>query len=91
MVAASRAHWLDLYKNLIRYSKQFSSYNYREYAIRRTRDYFRDPNNKTLSQDQLCILYKKGCENLSSLKRQVIVSQLYAGPKLIIESEDYKL
>jgi hypothetical protein len=59
-------------------------FNYSKYAVRRTRDAFRD--NKSLTdakQIQKCIDTAK--ENLEVLKRQAIIGSLYQADKLIIE------
>jgi hypothetical protein len=54
------------------------------YALRRTRDAFRE--NKSVTDEskiQKCITEAK--ENLEMIKRQVIVGNLYSADKLIIE------
>lgn len=54
------------------------------YALRKTRDAFRD--NKALTDEskvQKCIL--EATENLEMLRRQTLISQLYKTDKLIIE------
>lgn len=56
------------------------------YALRRTRDAFRE--NKCLTDEskiQQCIADAKN--NLEMIKRQVIVGQLYSTDKLIIERQ----
>lgn len=79
-----RREVLILYKNLLRASSTFDAYNYRLYAIRRVKDHFRANLNVT---DSAIIkqLIEYGNENLTMIKRQVLVGQLYATDKLIIE------
>lgn len=82
--------WLSLYKNLMSEAKQFTNYNLREYAKRRIRDHFRS-NRKITDEIQLRNLYVKGVTSLESLKRQVAVNKIYAGPKLVIENPRFKI
>jgi len=82
--------WLTLYKNLMSQAKQFTNYNHREYAKRRIRDHFRS-NRKITDEIQLRQLYGKGKTSLESLKRQVAINQLFAGPKLVIENPRFKI
>ncbi|KAG8037385.1 hypothetical protein G9C98_005595 [Cotesia typhae] len=82
---ASRDAVLKLYRNLIRESKKWSSYNYREYALRKVRHEFQE--SKTLQDDKLIAdCYKKGLENLEIIKRQVVLSNLYGTRPLVIET-----
>ncbi|XP_077983371.1 LYR motif-containing protein 4-like [Glandiceps talaboti] len=81
---ASRTKVLTLYKQMLRESKKFTGYNYRTYAVRRIRDAFRE--NKSLTDsDQITQLLVKAEENLAIIKRQVVISQLYSEPRLVIE------
>jgi len=86
--AVTRPMVLRLYKDMIRQAKKFTSYNYREYAVRRIRDEFR--SNRDL-KDRMKIEAKfvKAAAGLEVIKRQVIIGQLYKGPKLIIESSAF--
>uniref|UniRef100_A0A2M4C4U6 Complex 1 LYR protein domain-containing protein n=1 Tax=Anopheles marajoara TaxID=58244 RepID=A0A2M4C4U6_9DIPT len=76
---------LSLYKQLIRASQKFDSYNYRSYAIRRIRDAFRE--NKALTDGAKIekeLAY--GQSNLEIIKRQTIIGNLFRAPdKLVIE------
>lgn len=59
---------------------------FREYALRKIRYEFQQ--NKTLQDTaQVEDCYKKGLESLESLKRQVLIGNLYKTDKLIIEVE----
>lgn len=75
---------LALYKKLLRESAKFSGYNYRSYAQRRIKDAFREHKHET-DQSKIDSLIQKGQENLEIIKRQVVISQLYKEPKLVIE------
>ncbi|XP_055610399.1 protein bcn92-like [Uranotaenia lowii] len=80
----SRMKVLSLYRQLIRESQKFTSYNFRNYALRRIRDSFRDNkalNDSALIENQL----QFGQKNLEMIRRQVLVSQLYQTDKLVIE------
>ncbi|XP_035891724.1 protein bcn92 [Anopheles stephensi] len=76
---------LSLYKQLLRASQKFDSYNYRMYALRRIRDAFRD--NKALTDGAtIASELSYAQKNLDIIKRQTIVGQLYgARDKLVIE------
>uniref|UniRef100_A0A182NLE4 Complex 1 LYR protein domain-containing protein n=1 Tax=Anopheles dirus TaxID=7168 RepID=A0A182NLE4_9DIPT len=76
---------LSLYKQLLRASEKFDSYNYRMYALRRIRDAFRE--NKALTDNgSIASELSYAQKNLDIIKRQTIVGQLYQAPdKLVIE------
>ncbi|XP_049278288.1 protein bcn92 [Anopheles funestus] len=76
---------LSLYKQLLRASQKFDSYNYRMYALRRIRDAFRA--NKALTDGTtIASELSYAQKNLEIIKRQTIVGQLYGAPdKLVIE------
>ncbi|XP_053680833.1 LYR motif-containing protein 4 [Anopheles nili] len=84
-VAGHKMKVLSLYKQLLRASQKFDSYNYRMYALRRIRDAFRE--NKSLADNttianELAFAQK----NLEIIQRQTIVGHLYRAPiKLVIE------
>uniref|UniRef100_A0A182ILR3 Complex 1 LYR protein domain-containing protein n=1 Tax=Anopheles atroparvus TaxID=41427 RepID=A0A182ILR3_ANOAO len=83
--AAHKMKVLSLYKQMLRESQKFDSYNYRMYALRRIRDAFRD--NKTLTDSaSIADSLSYAMKNLAIIKRQTIVGQLYQAPdKLVIE------
>ncbi|XP_053695830.1 protein bcn92 [Sabethes cyaneus] len=81
---ANKMKVLTLYKQMLRESQKFSSYNYRMYALRRIRDAFRD--NKSLSDSsKIESELEYGQRNLDIIKRQVLVGQLFQADKLVIE------
>ncbi|EAA35636.2 hypothetical protein GE21DRAFT_432 [Neurospora crassa] len=75
---------LSLYRQLLRQGNQFSSYNFREYAKRRTRDAFRE-NKNVEDPRQVQELVQKGLQNLQMLKRQTVISQFYQQDRLVVE------
>ncbi|KAH6630196.1 hypothetical protein B0J18DRAFT_420426 [Chaetomium sp. MPI-SDFR-AT-0129] len=75
---------LSLYRQLLRQGSQFSAYNFREYARRRTRDAFRE--NKAVQDEQkVKELVQKGQKELQMLKRQTVISQFYEMNRLVVE------
>ncbi|KAK4885699.1 hypothetical protein RN001_001970 [Aquatica leii] len=81
----SRQQILSLYKSLMKESNKFSSYNYRNYALRRIRDAFRENMNLT-DNNQITKIVKDGYRNLEIIKRQVLIGDLYKSDKLVIEN-----
>ncbi|EQL01512.1 Complex 1 LYR protein [Ophiocordyceps sinensis CO18] len=75
----------SLYRQLLRQGKQFTAYNFREYAKRRTRDAFRE---KMSVQDprQIQELVQRGLKELQVIKRQTIVGHFYQLDRLVVES-----
>ena len=68
---------LNLYKQLLRSSTQFVTYNYRAYGWRHTKYTFRENRNISSNQEiESCL--KKAKNELDSLKRQVIVDRMYS-------------
>ncbi|PSR80875.1 iron-sulfur cluster biosynthesis protein-like protein Isd11 [Coniella lustricola] len=74
----------SLYRQLLRQGEQFASYNFREYAKRRTQDAFRENKNVQDSR-QIQELLQKGLKELQMLKRQTVVSQFFEFDKLVVE------
>ncbi|XP_039430887.1 LYR motif-containing protein 4 [Culex pipiens pallens] len=75
---------LSLYKQMLRESEKFSSYNYRMYALRRIRDAFRE--NKSLTDaTKIEGQMEYAQKNLGIIKRQALVGQLFQADKLVIE------
>ncbi|XP_076043213.1 LYR motif-containing protein bcn92 [Oratosquilla oratoria] len=82
-MAVARREVLSLYKVLLRESQKFTSYNFREYALRRIRDGFKA--NKDLGEDIKQMEFSKGVEALQLIQRQVVLNRMYQAPKLVIE------
>ncbi|KAK9379383.1 complex 1 protein-domain-containing protein [Kockiozyma suomiensis] len=87
--ASTKAMTLLLYRSLLRTSRKFSAYNFREYALRRTRDAFRDHMSET---DPRAIqeFLTKAENSLSMLKRQTSISQMYKFNEQVVESRPKK-
>ncbi|XP_076113182.1 LYR motif-containing protein 4-like isoform X1 [Mytilus galloprovincialis] len=84
----SRSKALALYKQILQESKKFTSYNYRNYAIRKTRDEFRQ-NKEVTDPQKLKDLFKKAKDNLEIVQRQVLVGQMYDGGHLVFNLEHF--
>ncbi|OCK75109.1 hypothetical protein K432DRAFT_446910 [Lepidopterella palustris CBS 459.81] len=74
----------SLYRSLLRQSRQFAAYNFREYAKRRTRDAFREHQNET-EERRIQELMQKGLKELQMMKRQTVISQFYQLDRLVVE------
>ncbi|KAG6380333.1 hypothetical protein JVT61DRAFT_8443 [Boletus reticuloceps] len=78
---------LSLYGSTLRTAKSFSSYNFRNYFLRRTKENFRgiqaekDPVKLTLA-------YNEAAKELKVLRRSAIVNQLYGGWRLAVEEQN---
>jgi hypothetical protein len=57
----------SLYRSLLRQSRQFAAYNFREYAKRRTRDAFREHSTESDGQ-RIQELMQKGTKELQILR-----------------------
>ncbi|CAN1137957.1 LYR motif-containing protein 4 [Linum perenne] len=78
--SVSRGEILSLYRALLRTARQFSDYNIREYAKRRTIDAFRE-NRGLTDPVSVSAAYSDGKSQLEVAKRQAVVYSLYA-PKI---------
>lgn len=63
----------SLYRSLLRQSRQFAAYNFREYAKRRTRDAFREHSKETEDR-RIQELMQKGLKELQGLKVRFTIS-----------------
>ncbi|EPQ51830.1 hypothetical protein GLOTRDRAFT_80829 [Gloeophyllum trabeum ATCC 11539] len=77
---------LNLYASTLRASRAFSSYNFRNYFIRRTKDTFRQIQNEQDPQ-KLTSFYNEARKELAVLKRSAVVNQLYGGWRLVVEKQ----
>ncbi|KAJ8924270.1 hypothetical protein NQ315_007062 [Exocentrus adspersus] len=85
IIMTSRQQILKLYKTMLRESQKFPSYNFKQYAVRRVHDAFKENRSLTdakFIENQL----KEAYRNLDIIKRQVIIGQLYSTEKLVIEN-----
>jgi len=70
----------------LRTAKSFSSYNFREYFIRRTKSTFKDIQGEK-DPARVAVLYSEAAKELTSLRRSAIVNQLYGGWTLAVEKQ----
>ncbi|KAI0922552.1 hypothetical protein AcV5_009492 [Taiwanofungus camphoratus] len=85
--APTKQALLDLYSNTLRASRAFSSYNFRQYFVRRTKSTFREVQDET-DPAKLSAFYNDKTRELAVLKRSAIVNQLYGGSRLVVEKQD---
>ncbi|KZF19303.1 iron-sulfur cluster biosynthesis protein Isd11 [Xylona heveae TC161] len=76
----------SLYRSLLRQSKQFAAYNFREYAKRRAIDAFHEHRAET-DPRRVQELIQKGLKDLQVLKRQTIISQFFQLDRLVVEGQ----
>ncbi|CAG8633442.1 155_t:CDS:1 [Acaulospora morrowiae] len=88
-VTPSRTQVLQIYRSLLKASKNFSNYNFRDYAYRKTRDSFHQHKNET-RPDKITELVKKAEHELNVVKRQGYLNSLYAVDRLIVEDLEGK-
>ncbi|MCJ1366482.1 hypothetical protein MMC16_005611 [Acarospora aff. strigata] len=74
----------SLFRSLLRQSRQFAAYNFREYAKRRTIDAFRE-HRQEIEERRIQGLIQKGLKELQMMKRQTVVSQFYQLDRLVVE------
>ncbi|PTU21912.1 hypothetical protein P175DRAFT_0500804 [Aspergillus ochraceoroseus IBT 24754] len=74
------------FRSLLRQSSQFSNYNFREYALRRTRDAFREHQKETEDR-RIQELMQEGLQSLRMMKRQTVISQFYQMDRLVVEGQ----
>ncbi|KAF8925232.1 hypothetical protein EDD21DRAFT_360692 [Dissophora ornata] len=87
--AAHRSQVLGLYRSLLHHSSKFAAYNFRDYAVRRTRDAFHAAKNET-DPEKIQVLIHKAQQQLEVVKRQSLISRLYSGQKLVVETPNHQ-
>ncbi|KAK9455625.1 hypothetical protein V1511DRAFT_450297, partial [Dipodascopsis uninucleata] len=75
---------LSLYRSLLRTSKKFTSYNFREYALRRVRDGFHSCKSESDPRSIEGHLLEAR-NQLLIMKRQTTISEMYKFDKLVVE------
>ncbi|KAJ0422133.1 hypothetical protein BJY00DRAFT_281001 [Aspergillus carlsbadensis] len=75
-----------LFRSLLRQSSQFSNYNFREYALRRTKAAFREHQHET-QERRIQELIQEGLQSLRMMKRQTVISQFYQLDRLVVEGQ----
>ncbi|GAA5807139.1 hypothetical protein MFLAVUS_000490 [Mucor flavus] len=85
-MSAPNTKVLSLYRNFIRHGNKFSSYNFRDYTVRRSRDAFRANMTET-SSEKIASFIAKAEQELAVVKRQAAISQMYTnGEHLVVEA-----
>ncbi|XP_065913194.1 LYR motif-containing protein 4-like [Dysidea avara] len=83
-VTVTRTQVLSLYRTMLREARQFTSFNYRSYAVRKIRDSFRA--NRSLDDvTAINVAYDEAITSLELLRRQVAINKLYGSVKQIVE------
>ncbi|EPT02000.1 hypothetical protein FOMPIDRAFT_1160879 [Fomitopsis schrenkii] len=77
----------ELFNATMRTSREFSSYNFRNYFARRTKTVFQEIENET-DPVKLSTFYNEKTKELAALKRGAIVNQLYGGQQLVVERQN---
>ncbi|EIM87549.1 uncharacterized protein STEHIDRAFT_121150 [Stereum hirsutum FP-91666 SS1] len=77
---------LHLYMSTLRTARSFSSYNFREYFVKRTQSTFREIQNEK-DPAKISAFYNDAVKELAVLRRSAIVNQLYGGWKLVVEKQ----
>lgn len=77
---------LQLYTQTLRTARSFSSYNFREYFIRRAKSSFKEIQGEK-DRARVAVLYSEAAKELTSLRRSAIVNQLYGGWTLAVEKQ----
>ncbi|KAL0946211.1 hypothetical protein HGRIS_012470 [Hohenbuehelia grisea] len=84
VVPPSRRAILSLYSTSLRTANSFSSYNFRHYFLRRTKEKFRQLQNES-DPARIQSQFNEAVKELAVLRRSAIVNQLYGGWKLAVE------
>jgi len=80
-----RAPTLQLYREMLRASRGFTNYNFREYALRKVRSGFQE-NAMLTDGDAVRQAYQEGRVQLQMLKRQSVITQLFPQEKHVMEN-----
>ncbi|XP_014672053.1 PREDICTED: LYR motif-containing protein 4-like [Priapulus caudatus] len=85
MAAPTSRNVLSLYKEMMRASEKFSSYNYKSYAMRKVAHSFRQNKGET-EPNKIAQLYSDAVKNLEIIQRQVVIGGIYTSNKSVIET-----
>ncbi|PAV17805.1 complex 1 (lyr family) [Pyrrhoderma noxium] len=80
---------LRLYSSTLRTARSFSSYNFREYFLRRARTTFREIQAKK-NPERVETLYASAVQEHAVLQRSAIINRLYGGWRLVVENNNQK-
>ncbi|KAI0791529.1 hypothetical protein BC629DRAFT_1593132 [Irpex lacteus] len=82
--APTKEALLQLYSSTLRASRAFSSYNFRNYFVQRTKSQWREIQDEK-DTAKLSAFYNERVQELAVIKRSAIVNSLYGGRKLVVE------
>lgn len=82
MSAAAVTTTRGLYRSLLRTGARFNDYNFREFAMRKTRSEFRQVREAGVDKAQL---WEHGVGQLQMLERQVAIDNMYSHHRLPVE------
>ena len=80
-----RSATLRLYRQLLKSAGQFEDYNFRHYAVRSTKNRFRE-GRSVKDVAAATALAVEGTNQLALLRRQVIVGRLYAANRVLLDA-----
>ena len=83
-MSVSRGANLTLYRDLLRAARGFTNYNFRDYALRRVREEFREARAISTADASL-VAYQQGRQQLDMLRRQATISGLFPQEKHAME------
>jgi DNA-binding response OmpR family regulator len=75
---------LSLYRALLRQGQKMNNYNFKSYALRRTRDGFKADKNLTGEEAEMARQY--AVEQLQVLSRQAIIGNLYPSDHSVMDT-----
>ncbi|CED82825.1 Uncharacterized conserved protein BCN92 [Phaffia rhodozyma] len=84
--APTQAQLQTLYRSSLQASRQFASYNFRSYFVRRTKDQFKAIPSTT-QPDILKAWFADRTNELETMKRSAVVNRMFEGPKLVVERD----
>jgi hypothetical protein len=85
----TRTRALGLFRQLMRASRGFTNYNFREYALRRVRTGFREGAAAADGAASLKLVHE-GERQLELVRRQATISQLYPQASHVLEGASAK-
>lgn len=85
MSAPSPARVRSVYRNLVRWGARFPQYNFREFALRRTRESFE--MNRSAEGARATELLEDAERELLVLQRQVKLSSLYPSEHTVVDGK----
>ena len=80
----SKSEVVSLYRNLLKSSRLFSAYNYKNYVYRRTKDAFH-ANAQLVDPLAIESEYKKGLQSLVMARRQGWINSQFQTDGLVVE------